>query len=114
MSFRQDALNCLFIHQLDTKRALRQQGFSAQVCTVLTVIDAASTSLARYPFAILSISKEYCRQGAVYSVCSIKHKINATRLGGVFVFALFTLLSFFSVHYRQDFVNSLLTIVNIL
>ncbi|MEF2917793.1 MAG: hypothetical protein ACLSS1_06205 [Eubacterium sp.] len=54
MSFRQDALNCLFIHQLDTKRTPKQQGFSVQVCTVLTVIDAEATSTSRYPFAILS------------------------------------------------------------
>jgi hypothetical protein len=53
-------------------------------------------------------SKEYCRQGAEYSICSIKHKITTARMGGgFFVFALFTLLSFFSAHYRQDFVNSL-------
>lgn len=60
-------------------------------------------------------SKEYCRQGAEYSICSIKHKITTARLGGgFFVFALFTLLSFFLAHSSQNFVNSLWTIINIL
>lgn len=42
-------------------------------------------------------------------------KITTARIGGgFFVFAPFTLLSFFLAHYRQDFVNSLWTIINIL
>lgn len=47
-------------------------------------------------------SKEYCRQGAVYSICSIKHKINTAHVGGVLFFALFTLLSFFLRLMRKN------------
>lgn len=60
-------------------------------------------------------SKEYCRQGAEYSICSIKHK-NNHRPYRWWLFCFCTLYTtiFFLAHYRQDFVNSLWTIINIL
>ena len=61
-------------------------------------------------------SKEYCRQGAEYSICNIKHKINTARLGGVLFLFLYSLhlYSFFLAELLQNNVNSLLTIINIL
>ena len=82
------------------KRTPKQQGFSAQLCTVLTVIYAAGTSIARYPFAILStLVKAQPARCGIFNLCFC---------------TLYTYIVFFSAHYRQNFVNNLWIAVNIL